>query len=299
MRLPAAVYYDLDNTAVEHGAHMPSPETVEALGSLSSQGVETVAVTGRDIDDARDALVVLPGRFAIIAGGATTTFIKHEAVANTAEVIPTARLGLGFGYEVLDDVGALMIAGQISDWLDAQAAEHDATIRIPAFERQAAYLEDVPLSDEKIVVTDHFSVPDAVFVSNLSSHEAANELALFINNDGLGIPHRPLFAVPVNSQTGKPEVQITAIKANKREAIERLASLGLPIFNDNTCSGSDTLAESVYIGDGLGDLPAFEVVALSVAMADAPKEVLGAADHIIDSQRKNGFVKFVQKLASP
>lgn len=296
-RLPFAVYYDLDNTALEHGAQSPSPEIVNALGDLSRCGVETIAVTGRDIDDARHALIELPGRLAIIAGGAITTFIKHDSEANGAEIIPTASLGLGFGYELLDDIGAEMVAERISEWLDSQAVEHDATVHIPASRRKMQFLEDAArFSDEEAIVRHRFTVPDAVFVSGLSSPESANTLALLINSSGLDIADRALFAVPVNSQTGKPEVQITTRQANKKLAIEKLARLGLPIFNDRISSDVDTLSDSIYVGDGLNDLPAFEAVGFSVAMADAPQEVLSAASHVIGSQSDGGFVKFIETL---
>ena len=296
VRLPAALYYDLDNTALEHGARLPSDDTVTALGHLARTGVETVAVTGRDIEDSRDALVALPGKFAIIAGGAVTTYIKRDETAGMAEIMPTPAAGLGFGYEVLDDIGAFMVVEKLFDWLDTQADEPDVIVRIPAFTRKAKLLEDARLRSKVELTHHHFTIADAVFVSRLSTPEAAQALAHQINDGGIEIPHRPLFAVAVTAQSGEPEVQITTKEANKKHAIQELARLGLPVFSGCT-SSTDSLPDSVFVGDSRSDLPAFEAVGLSVAMADAPSEVKAAADYIIDSQQDGGFDDFVRRLA--
>ena len=288
-RLPDAVYYDLDNTALKHGAPLPTPETTASLSLLAEKGIETVAVTGRDIDDCHDALIELPGRFAIISGGAITTYIKHDGAES--EVMPVAALGLGFGYRVLDGVDAQRVAGMLSEWLDGQDDEADARVRIPELDRQLQWLSTGVRPGKH-----PFTLPGAVFMSGLSDSSVAEDIALRINSGNLQIPYRSLFAVAVTSQTGEAEVQVTAQEANKRRAIEELARLGLPVFSDSLVT--DSLPDSVFIGDGLGDLPAFEAVGLSVAMADAPGEVLSAADHVIDSQQDGGFNRFIIQLAN-
>lgn len=287
-KLPVAVLYDVDNTAVPHGAALPSEETVDALGRLSNKGVEVIPITGRDIDDCEETITALRPNIAIISGGAIT-LCAAPMVGGEHGFDHAWRFGFDLG-KPLDDADVMGLNESVGKWLQEHPSEVAAYVRNPVQARQDQWFsgrtEDMRFID-----------PACLFVSNLSCEAVANDLVEEIN---AGHHHfRPLHAVKVTSQDGRPEIQITRSQANKKFAIEEAVRQILPCFRRQQIpqNAARLLAQSVFIGDGLNDLPAFEAVGFGVAMADAPQVVLDAADHAIPSQKDNGFVQFLHKIA--
>ncbi|MFQ6099433.1 MAG: KdsC family phosphatase [Armatimonadota bacterium] len=116
----------------------------------------------------------------------------------------------------------------------------------------------------------------------------------FDAHDGLGIQRLQDAGVAVAIVSGD-DSDITAQRArmlgisllrlgvdDKQEAVRRLAAdLGV------------SLEQMAYVGDDVTDLPAFDVVGLRVAVADAVAEVREAADILTEKEGGHGAVREV------
>lgn len=84
---------------------------------------------------------------------------------------------------------------------------------------------------------------------------------------------------------GVVDLMITDIKASKKHGIEEL----LKILSVDK-------SETIGIGDYHNDLPLFESVGFKVAMGNAPKELMVAADLIVGSIEEDGVAQAIDKL---
>jgi HAD superfamily hydrolase (TIGR01484 family) len=92
----------------------------------------------------------------------------------------------------------------------------------------------------------------------------------------------------LEATTSLPEyLELTSLRADKRQALEFLgAMLGCP------------RELAVAVGDGRNDRPMLEWAGLGVAIEGAPREVLEAADRVIERPGSGGIARLVEELIS-
>lgn len=100
------------------------------------------------------------------------------------------------------------------------------------------------------------------------------------------IPDLAVFSLP-SWKEGAYDIHVTHGLATKKHAVDQLLSI-LGIHKKDT----------VGIGDGENDLSLFEGVGYKIAMGNASRQLIQAADYVTDTVENNGLAKIIAKIVS-
>lgn len=127
-----------------------------------------------------------------------------------------------------------------------------------------------------------------------SGQEVYNAILTELDTPLRDIIYRRLLAIPDLTVLSLPswnerlhDIHITHSSATKKHAVDQLLKI-LGINKKNV----------VGVGDGENDLSLFESVGYKVAMGNAPKQLIEAADYVTDNVENDGLAKVIAKIIS-
>ncbi|MFJ3405425.1 HAD family hydrolase [Promicromonospora sp. NPDC090134] len=256
------VALDIDGTLVpDSGVEVPEP-TRQAVADAVSAGMNVVLATGRSLKGA------LPVAIALKLDGT-------RVVASNGAV--TARLDSTWpgGYELEDShtlaAGpVLALARRAFPGIKAAAEDigwgyHVSELFAPGQLNGRQYM--VSQQELERVQTPRLVLKGLDAVEQL--HELVASLDVTVNTNG---PHW---------------LDVTPSRVSKATALEAVrAALGVAPH------------DTVFVGDGLNDLPALAWAGHAVAMGNAPEQVRRAADTVTGSLVQNGAAAVLRELAA-
>jgi 3-deoxy-D-manno-octulosonate 8-phosphate phosphatase (KDO 8-P phosphatase) len=136
---------------------------------------------------------------------------------------------------------------------------------------------------------------DGVLTNGIKYYDAAGLAGLSFNaRDGLGIYLLLRAGIKVSLVTnGRSDiVKARAVDLGISELLEGVEDKGLAMRRLREKYAAKKI-ETLYVGDDLWDLAAFEQVGISVAVPEAPEPVLKAADWITKNRGGRGAVREV------
>ena len=264
---------DLDGTLLNSQKQL-TPENADALYTAAEKGVYIVPTTGRFFDGMPQVVRELPFlRYAITINGAQV----QDRV--TGQVIYRAELPLKQAVEIMRYLDTLPVIydcymdnwGWITGSMQKVAAEYAAD------EHSLKMIQELrtPVEDLK----QHL----------LSRGKDVQKIQFFIKDPSrraaIGQEIQRRFPGTVTAGSLANNLEINTEKANKGDAVRALAvHLGLD------------MAQTVSFGDGGNDLSMIQACGLGVAMKNACREVLEAADRITASCDENGVALVIREL---
>lgn len=247
---------DIDDTLVCNGGKQVSPAVQSAVEACRTVDVSVSVITGRSI--ARTLPIIRSlGGFGI------------HVVANGAVIIDS--LGNIIDQHDLEEATVVSVAKVIRTYNRSQSDEDALPIYLPGskcgvspqdLSPQAAQTLYVPLS----------AAQEEPFQAVLNS-EFGNSLSIYSSDS-------PPFVME-----GRRMLNIGSPKATKEAGLRRL----LELYESNP-------EDIVALGDGVNDIPLFNVAGTSIAVANGDQQLLQRADYIVPSQREGGAVLAIRSI---
>ena len=145
------------------------------------------------------------------------------------------------------------------------------------------------LKNVKMVISD---VDGVLSPAQMLYGKHGEESKMFNVRDGLGIKRLIQNGIAFCVVSGRGSEPLTY----------RLKELGISEYHFNIENKADSCrniinkfgldpADVIYIGDDLNDIPAFKVCGIRFTVADAPDEVINAADYVLSSRGGEGAIR--------
>jgi hypothetical protein len=260
--IPKLIATDLDGTIIRSDGTI-SRRTVEAFIRAERAGTRFVFVTGRPPRVMEPIAAAFGNRgTAICANGALTYDMHTQTVVGESLIAPENIAAAAQALRAA--IRGIGIAVEYGDGHAADEAYVAATWHMNRSVRR--------VSDEEL-----FARPGAKLLGRHMGHTPDELLALAAPVlDGL---------VNVSHSNGKSLIEASAVGVSKATAVAGLASsLGI---------GPD---EVIAFGDMPNDLPLLSWAGRSCAVANAHRDVLAAATHVIGSCDDDGVAAFLESL---
>lgn len=271
------IAFDMDGTVLDDHKKI-LPETKEALEKAAADGIEIVPATGRpflglsgEIDRLSEVNYVLTTNGAGVYEKKTGKCLHEESMVLGDFLPMLERL------EELDVMADAFVLGQAytnQDKTHLIAKMHvsdavknyirESRIIVP---RQSEFLREKGADVEKLTV-NFWNHPDGSRHQYERAWEIVREYPQFHAVSG-----------------GMQNIEITKKNVSKASGLRWLGEyLHIP------------LEEMIVFGDSGNDLEMIKAAGTGVAMANAEKEVLEAADYVTGSNNENGIVSALQKF---
>ncbi|MEX0591983.1 MAG: HAD family hydrolase [Nitriliruptoraceae bacterium] len=268
---PSFVLCDVDGTLIG-SEHLATNRVVTAIATARRSGLRVGIATGR----MRTSVDVLRSQL-----GADGPHVFHNGAEFQVDGHTEATWTLA-----PDDVDALIAIGRTRDDCYVEICTTDRLYVSSNDERAAPHWEMLGVEHSGIVTTaaqlDDQLVVKATLVAFGVSGPVLDELTQVVTSAGLavGAAHSP-------RTPGLFYLNVTHPSANKGSAAERAArAIGLD------------LAQVAAIGDALNDLPLFARAGTSIAMGQAPEEVIDQAHLVAPPVDDDGAAVALEALAS-
>lgn len=265
----ALIALDVDGTLLRSDKSV-DPETVVDIRRAADAGIHVVYCTGRGVAELKPCFDALPDmRYAVCSSGAVVydraarrAMYRHVIDGACVEEIMRVVKARGAMLHFLTGEQSIVSAEDV-----ARMEEYHMGVYKPMYMRIATRVHDMEAESrghggiEKINV--YFRTPEA----RRAGYEALERLPLEF------------------AQPGETTLEMTDLGVTKASGLLRLAEiLGVPID------------QTVGIGDSDNDREMLKLVAHSVAMGNAPREVMGLCDDVTLDNDHNGVGVAIRRI---
>ena len=264
------IAFDLDNTLLNTKKEV-TPETYRTLECAANLGIEIVPVTGRVWSSVPDSVKSMKYvRYAVTLNGAEIFDVKNEHVL-AKFLMPLERAEiLAKVFEDLEVIYDFIAEGQ--GWMKKEC--YDKIDSVSDGEWQT-----------KIMKSTRLPVDD--FFGKLKEYDGVQKMQIYTLDNALR--ENLLKALPIVfpkalfTSSVPNNIEINDLNANKGTGLKFIADyLNIPV--------SATMA----FGDGLNDIEMIRTAGIGVAMGNACKEILEAADHVTSDCDHDGVAEGIK-----
>ena len=261
------IAFDLDNTLLNTKKEV-TPRTRRVLDQAASLGIEIVPVTGRVWSSVPEAVKSMDYvRYAVTLNGAEIYDVKQGKVLHEA-LMPT-ELGITLCH-VLDGLGTVYdcIAGG-QRYMRRECYARIESISEGEWQTNIIRGSSKPVDDIEAVIAGTPGIQKMQLYTRDSELRAKLLEALPV------VFPQALFTSSVSNN-----IEINDLHANKGEGLKFIAEyLGL------------SMNATMAFGDGLNDIAMIRAAGIGVAMGNACREVLVAADHVTSDCDHDGVAE--------
>ena len=268
------IAFDLDGTFLNDKKEIP-PENLEALREAAARGIHIVPATGRLHIGVHEAIKALPFvRYFILVNGAQV----YDAVED--KTIYKGEIPLEMALSVMDYMETLPVIYDCYQngcgWMSAHMFEQIGDyVENPAMQA-AVRKQRRPVPDLRTVLIERGESvqKQQMFFRDLTEMRRQRDEIL----PGLFPELLPTTSVVTN-------IELNHISAGKDKGLEALCRhLGF------------TAGNAMAFGDGTNDTCMLRAAGLGVAMSNAEKEVLAAADYVTGSNNEAGVAAAIRRF---
>ena len=261
------IAFDLDNTLLTTKKEV-TPRTLQVLTRAAALGIEIVPVTGRVWSAVPEAVKSMDFvRYAVTLNGAEIYDVKNMKVLH--EALMPVELGITL-CRVIDGLGT------VYDCI----AEGRRYMRRECYDR----IESISDGEWQTNIIRGSSIPVDDVKAKIAGTPGIQKMQIYTRDHELRA--KLLEALPVVfpqalfTSSVPNNIEINGLEANKGDGLKFIADyLGLP------------MTATMAFGDGLNDIAMIRAAGIGVAMGNACREVLEAADHVTDDCDHDGVAE--------
>ena len=272
---------DLDGTLLDSEKRL-SDANRDALAAAAAKGVLVVPTTGRFFGMMPECVRDLPFvRYAITINGAQV-YDRETGTALVREEIPLdTALGV---MKILDGYDVIYDCYRNNwGWMSQSFKDKSS-----AYATDGHYL--------KMIADFRRGVPDLkAHLESTAAEGDVQKIMLFTRLDGDGTLAK---TVADEISAAFPDIKVTSSTWNNLEFNARTAHKGVALRRFAEVLGL-TLENCMSFGDGMNDLTMIEAAGVGVAMSNACREVLDAADYITLSNDEDGVAAALRHFNIP
>ena len=267
------ILLDLDGTLLT-GDKRISPANYDALERCAANGAHIVPSTGRFYGGMPQVVRELPFvRYVVAVNGAQIYDVKEDKVLCREEI------GLDAAFRVFDELDKLPVIYDC--YMDDCGYDY-----VGMYERIDEFISDPRV--KSMVKSTRKPVPDFRAFLREQGRPLQKIQMFFKDMDRRAVELKRLpglFPDLTVTSSITNNIEINAKNANKGEALRFLCRhLGLDV------------SESMSFGDSINDLSMITAAGVGVAMANADRSLLDAADHITDTNDNDGVAKAIARF---
>lgn len=268
------IAFDLDGTFLDDGKEIP-PENLEALKAAAAKGIHIVPATGRLYIGVHEAIKALPFvRYFILVNGAQV----YDAVED--KTIYKGEIPLDMALELIDYMETLPVIYDCYQngcgWMSGHMYE-----KIPDYVENPAMQAAVkrqrrPVEDLRSTLIERGESvqKQQMFFKDLDEMRRQRDEIL-----------PAMFPELLPTTSVVTNIEINHVSAGKDKGLEALCRhLGIGLEN------------TMAFGDGTNDTCMLRAAGLGVAMSNAEKEVLAAADYVTGSNNEAGVASAIRRF---
>ena len=264
------IAFDLDNTLLNTKKEV-TPETYRTLECAANLGIEIVPVTGRVWSSVPDSVKSMKYvRYAVTLNGAEIFDVKNKKVL-AKFLMPIERAEILA--KIFDDLDV------VYDFI----AEGQGRMKRECYER----IDSVSYGEWQANIMKSTRLPTDDFFGKLKEYDGVQKMQIYTLDNALR--ENLLKALPIVfpkalfTSSVPNNIEINDLNANKGTGLKFIADyLNIPV--------SATMA----FGDGLNDIEMIRTAGIGVAMGNACKEILEAADHVTSDCDHDGVAEGIK-----
>lgn len=268
------IAFDLDGTFLDDNKEIP-PKNLEALKAAAERGIHIVPATGRLFIGVHDNIKALPFvRYYILVNGAQVYDAWEDKVIHRGEI------PLDMALSVIDYMETLPVIYDCYQngcgWMSGHM-----------FQQIDDYVENPAM--QAAVRKQRRPVPD-LRATLIERGESVQKQQMFFKDLGEMRRQRDeilprLFPELLPTTSVTSNIELNHVSAGKDKGLEALCRhLGF------------TLENAMAFGDGTNDTCMLRAAGLGVAMANAEREVMEAADYVTSSNNEAGVAAAIERF---